>query len=298
VAGGHANTNLGYGGFIGGGATNYIEVTASNAVIGGGSLNRAFGHVTTVAGGATNTASGLAATVSGGVLNTASAFRATVAGGAFNTNSGVYGFIGGGATNYIDATASNAVIGGGARNTASGQYATVPGGVNCHATHAGSFVLSGDEFESTDSWGDRTFTVRARGGVRFYTASGIWGAVLAAGSGSWTSLSDRKAKENFQPVDAAAILAKVAAMPVMTWNYKTQHESVRHIGPMAQDFKEAFGIGESATGITTVDADGVAFAAIQGLAQELEAKSARLEQLEAELRALREQVQNGLPPAP
>ena len=46
--------------------------------------------------------------------------------------------------------------------------------------------------------------------------------------------------------------------------------AVRHLGPMAQDFKAAFNVGESDTGITTVDADGVALAAIQGLNQKLQ----------------------------
>jgi hypothetical protein len=158
--------------------------------------------------------------------------------------------------------------------------------------------------------------VRAEGGVRFYSANGEGtGVSLAAGSGTWTSLSDRNAKENFEQVDGTAILAKVAAMPVMTWNYKTQKAGIRHIGPMAQDFKKAFGIGETDTGITTVDADGVALAAIQGLIEELkardktieelkaksaefESKAAEMDALKSEMRALRDQVQSALPPAP
>jgi len=144
--------------------------------------------------------------------------------------------------------------------------------------------------------------------VRFYTANGTGtGVSLASGSGTWTSLSDRNAKENFEQVDGTAILAKVAAMPVMTWNYKTQKSGIRHIGPMAQDFKKAFGIGETDTGITTVDADGVALAAIQGLVEELKvrdktieelkAKSAEVDTLKTKLEAI-EQRFNSLPPAP
>jgi hypothetical protein len=107
-------------------------------------------------------------------------------------------------------------------------------------------------------------------------------------------MSDRNAKENFAPVDAQALLAKVTALPMSTWNYKSQHPSVRHLGPMAQDFKAAFNVGESDTGITTVDADGVALAAIQGLNQKLEQQNAALEkQLTArdvEIQALKESV--------
>ena len=91
-------------------------------------------------------------------------------------------------------------------------------------------------------------------------------------------------------------------MPIKTWNYKTQADSIRHIGPTAQDFKSAFGVGESETGITTVDADGVALAAIKGLVEELKDRDKTIEELktksaafESELRTIREQLSK-LPP--
>ncbi len=60
------------------------------------------------------------------------------------------------------------------------------------------------------------------------------------------------------------------------------------MGPMAQDFRAAFGLGVNDTSIVTVDADGVALAAIQGLNERVvalevdnRALRARLERLEA-----------------
>ena len=88
-------------------------------------------------------------------------------------------------------------------------------------------------------------------------------------------MSDRNAKEAFEPVNPGDILEKVAALPLSTWKYKTQDAGVRHIGPMAQDFKAAFAVGESDIGITSVDADGVALAAIQGLNQKVENSAQR-----------------------
>jgi len=67
----------------------------------------------------------------------------------------------------------------------------------------------------------------------------------------------------------------VANLPLATWNYKSQDDSIRHIGPMAQDFKAAIGLGKEDTHITTIDADGVALAAIQGMHAELQAQKAR-----------------------
>ena len=148
--------------------------------------------------------------------------------------------------------------------------------------------------------------MRATGGVRFITSlaggSGLTntttnGVVLNPGSGAWTALSDRNAKENFKDIDASEVLAKVAAMPVKTWNYKTQAAGIRHIGPMAQDFKAAFGVGESDTGITTIDADGVALAAIQGLVEELKERDKAIKELTAKLESVELRL-NALPPAP
>jgi flagellar capping protein FliD len=91
------------------------------------------------------------------------------------------------------------------------------------------------------------------------------------------------------------MLEKVAVLPLSTWNYKSQDASIRHIGPMAQDFKAAFGVGETDTGITTVDADGVALAAIQGLNEKVESgkqkAESRMERLEAENAELKRRLE-------
>jgi hypothetical protein len=92
------------------------------------------------------------------------------------------------------------------------------------------------------------------------------GAYLSAG-GVWTSVSDVNRKRDFAPVDPQAILEKVAALPITTWSY-TAEPGVRHIGPTAQDFHAAFGVGTSPTAIAQIDPDGVALAAIQALARE------------------------------
>jgi hypothetical protein len=114
------------------------------------------------------------------------------------------------------------------------------------------------------------FAVRCSGGARFVTAIGsegnpTAGVILAAGGGSWSSLSDRNLKENFENVDGVGLLERLDRIPVTEWNYKTQDSAVRHLGPTAQDFHSAFGLGEDNLHISTVDADGIAFASIQAL---------------------------------
>lgn len=101
-----------------------------------------------------------------------------------------------------------------------------------------------------------------------------------------TLISDRNAKEHFAPVDPQAILARVAALAIETWNYKGQDPAVRHLGPMAQDFSAAFGVGQDDRHIHPLDANGVALAAIQGLHRLLQSQHAQIQALTAELTAL------------
>jgi hypothetical protein len=110
---------------------------------------------------------------------------------------------------------------------------------------------------------------------------------LTLGAGSPDD-RDRNLKEGFAPVDPRAILARVATLPIETWSYKG--EAARHLGPMAQDFAAAFGLGADDRHIFPLDAGGVALAAIQGLHAQVQAQGARLQALQRELRELRREL--------
>jgi hypothetical protein len=73
------------------------------------------------------------------------------------------------------------------------------------------------------------------------------------------------------------------------WSYKAQDPTIRHIGPTAQEFKAAFQVGEDDRHISTVDADGVALAAIQGLYKVLKEKDAEIAELKKSVRSLERQ---------
>jgi hypothetical protein len=96
-------------------------------------------------------------------------------------------------------------------------------------------------------------------------------------------ISDRALKANFGSVDPADMLARVRELPISTWNYTSDEPAIRHIGPMAQDFSAAFGVGADDRHIHPLDGQGIALAAIQGLADELA-------RLQAENRALAARV--------
>ena len=120
--------------------------------------------------------------------------------------------------------------------------------------------------------------------------AGVQGGILAA-FGNWTLRwngngsvqtrgsisqgSDRNIKENFASVDPDDVLSRVAALPITRWNYKDD-PSAEHMGPVAQDFRAAFGLGSDDKSIYVVDSDGVALAAIQGLNKKVDEKSSEL----------------------
>jgi len=108
-------------------------------------------------------------------------------------------------------------------------------------------------------------------------------------NGTFVSTSDRNLKEHFKPVDSGGVLNKVVSLPITEWQYK-EKPATRHLGPMAQDFYSAFGIGADDRHIATVDADGVALAAIQGLNQKVEEQRSEIRFRDREIQALQQSV--------
>ena len=273
VVGGKENQASGEGAFVGGGYEN--RAIAGNpieygAAIGGGARNWSRSMCTTVAGGLENEANGWFTTIGGGQSNRADAGWATVSGGSTNLATGVWSMIPGGESNATE-----------------GDY-SFAAGRRAWAIHNGSFVWADstdDRIASTDA---NQFIARASGGVWFYTSGDLSsGAYMSAGDSAWSTVSDRSAKENIVPVDPKDVLDRLSKVPVSTWNYRAQGKSVRHIGPMAQDFRAAFGLGVDDKHISTIDPDGVALAAIQALDRKLKEKDAQVEQLQKQLDELK-----------
>lgn len=162
---------------------------------------------------------------------------------------------------------------------------TLAAGRAARANHLGSFVWSDGGGTTTSSAVNNSITMRARGGFRFLTGSGTAGAQLAAGATSWSALSDRERKKDIQPLDGRVVLDKLASVPISTWHYDFESgEGTPHIGPMAQDFKAAFYPGRDDKTISTLEIDGVALAAIQGLNEKLEEELRIRDEENAELK--------------
>lgn len=306
---------------IAGGTGNQIIKDAESTVIGGGNGNTIStnSHYSLIGGGFGNgiDQNSPSSLIAGGFRNRIMALSdgSVISGGATNliNSSSDFAFIGGGAQNTIsNGTTACAIVGGSSNRVAAGVlHATVLGGLNClvsgtqamaggrraRATHQGSFVWGDSTDADIASTANNQFTVRAVGGVRFFTnvTPTNNGVQLAANGNAWSSLSDRNAKKNFQAIDSRDVLEKLAAMPVQKWNYKWESDSdVPHIGPMAQDFKAAFYPGRDDKSITTMEFDNVALAAIQGVNQKLEEQNARLKKQNEKLEEKNETLEQRL----
>jgi hypothetical protein len=99
-------------------------------------------------------------------------------------------------------------------------------------------------------------------------------------NGAVIESSDANAKENLIAVDGQDVLVRLADVPITTWNYTADGDTVRHMGPMAQDFHAAFGLGPDERHIAPLDANGVALVAAQELYRIVQAQDARIAQLE------------------
>ncbi|WP_420129498.1 tail fiber domain-containing protein [Longimicrobium sp.] len=199
-------------------------------------------------------------------------------------------------------------------NTASGA-ASVALGYHAHTNaRQGAFVFSDRSSVDTLRAGvNHSANWRVSGGFRIFTSSnqstGVtfqsgasvsnWGhanAVISTSTGAilttggvWQNSSDVNRKHRFAQVSGEDVLARLRALPITSWTYKVESDEVRHLGPTAQDFRAAFGLGTDELSIGTVDADGVALVAAQALERRTTEQDARIEALEARNAALQQE---------
>jgi len=287
----------------------------SNVTVSGGLLNTARAAYSTVGGGWLNRANGVASAVAGGVGNLAGGDYSIAAGGLADTTLALCGGVLSGYLNTAGNSASDTCalvaggyrnrstgrfssVGGGASNAAAGAYATVPGGSNCmangdysfaagrniQANRRGCFTWSDASPSTISAISENVWLARASGGVSFYTDSSLAsGSRLPAGGSSWNPVLDSLNMADFRTVDRQVLLEALARMRVREYSLKSQDPSIRHVGPIAQDFHSLLGYGESNTTINTGDADGVLLAAVQALYEQNQVLNRRVAELEAKL---------------
>jgi trimeric autotransporter adhesin len=183
-----------------------------------------------------------------------------------------------GYTSNADGTGAVAI---GYRTTADADYSVAIGQRASTNGHAGAIVLSdGSTTDSTQASANNQFTVRAAGGIRLFSnATMTVGVSVAAGGSSWSVISDRNMKTGFRSIDNEDVLRRIRSIPVTTWRYKDPEASrYLHIGPMAQDFHNAFNLNADDKMINMSDLDGVTLAGVRAL-------EARTSTMKADFRA-------------
>lgn len=206
--------------------------------------------------------------------------------------------------------------------TASGA-ASVAMGYAAHTNaRQGSFVFGDRSTTDTIRAGvNHSANWRVSGGFRIFTSSNLstgvtiqsgsvasnWGqnnAVISTSTGAylstsgiWTDVSDARRKHLFEDVSGEDVLVRLRAMPVRTWSYRVDDAAIRHMGPTAQDFHAAFGLGNDDVTIAPIDEGGVAMAGVKALDSRTAAQQARIDALEkenAELRARLDRIEAAL----
>ncbi len=291
VAGGQTNTANAVGASIGGGRSNTIGLIAAfDSTIGGGIGNEARPAQSTIGGGANNIIglSGMQATIGGGHLNQANGIGSVVGGGLQNVAGANESTVSGGSLNLASGTWST--VPGGHRNEAIGQF-SFAAGRRAKALNHGCFAWADGTDADFPCNIDNAMGVRASGGIFLRTSADIsTGCNLGAGSGTFSCTSSRETKTDFASLNALDVLQRVVNLPMTQWRYKGERTDIRHIGPMAEDFRGAFGLGEDEKSIGVLDASGVALSAIQGLHALIEQKDARIEALTRELAAIKKKL--------
>ena len=285
------------------------NISLPNVIIGGDDLNTAIGRgaLSSNTGGCCNTASGanaLFSNTTGGVNtaigakalfsnttggeNNAYGFEALLSNttGNFNTASGAFALRGNTTGNGNTASGFNALTSNttGGANTASGGGALVSNTTGNSNTASGVNALFHNTTGSfntaigvgADVGFDNLTNAAAIGNGAIVDASnkirlGNTAVTVIEGQVGFTAVSDKKQKENFQPVDGEEVLTKIRGLNLSSWNFIGHDpKQFRHYGPVGQEFFAAFGhdgigtIGTPTT-ITSTDMAGVLMIAVQAL---------------------------------
>jgi hypothetical protein len=292
-------------GTMGGGFGNTIQTDADFSTVGGGINNvvQTNAQYSTIAGGVGNTIAGSYATIPGGYQNTAAGDYSFAAGQMANANhAGAFVWADNSLNTVFASTGVNQFL---IRAAGGVGIGTAAPEAPLHVAGSGQIVALVDSTKTTGTW--LSITNRSTGGLSWSLISTGSGngegpgklVFFASGRnsgrmildtngnlslvGALSSGSDRYAKTALESINAREVLEQVTRLPVMTWAY-TNEASVRHLGPMAQDFYASFGLGADERHIATVDEGGVALAAIQGLNQKLTEELKRRDTANAELK--------------
>ncbi|MDP5137881.1 tail fiber domain-containing protein [Rheinheimera baltica] len=158
--------------------------------------------------------------------------------------------------------------------------------------NAGASMITFTDTAAAESWHLRNYSsgdfalLNTEDSAREFSLSKsgnltIKGNLIANGT---TYTSSQRLKENFEQIAATELLDAVSNLVITKWNYISEGVSKKHIGPMAEQFHQLFGLnGTDDSSISVSDISGIALASIQALKTENDAKDRKIADLEQRL---------------
>ena len=166
---------------------------------------------------------------------------------------------------------------------------------------AGTYYSNAAWVQDSDTAYNQLFVLDPGGGARWYASNNAptvwWG--LASDIQLWDDAacwradcvggppSSRNLKENFTPLDLNDILQRISELEITRWNYKEDEDSITHIGPVAEDFYQAFGLGHSDKKLSSIDPPGVALVGVKALLEKVKVQEQQIAKLQQEFDALK-----------
>ena len=158
------------------------------------------------------------------------------------------------------ALSAKATVRGALGNSASGGSATVAGGPSNVANSLESNVAGG------------------------------YGNVASANFATVAGGYENDVKRDFGAVDVKEVLRQVSRLPIQRWRFMNENASIRHLSPMAQDFRAAFDLGTDDR-LSRPPTRTVSQAAIQAPHQVVQEKDAQITALEHRIAQLERAVE-------
>lgn len=133
--------------------------------------------------------------------------------------------------------------------------------------------------------------IKTDGSYIGFSIGGLYSSYIDV-NGYYTRVSSRTMKENIMQTDYQQILNKLETLEVSKWNFTSGSDSVKHIGPFAEDFYATFGLnGTNETKISDGDLSGIALAGIKGLIERVKKLNREVSDLKADNEALRKGIE-------
>jgi hypothetical protein len=111
----------------------------------------------------------------------------------------------------------------------------------------------------------------------YFSIGNVYSAHITT-AGTYVSVSDKEKKKQAVEVDYSSLLKKIKDLPIYEYSFLDESDKIRRVGPYAQDFYKAFGLGGELdeTGsspdkmLAPTDVTGVLLAALKALAAEVD----------------------------